>query len=144
MRGVGLDLSPQTQNLDVDRTVINVIVEPARFQKLVSGQHMPRRSEKRVQQAELAVGQLDSGTCRIGQLSGADIEFPPCKPIGPRIGGSSDRRRHRTGASEQRTHTCQQLTRTERLGQIVVRTQFEGHHAVGFIAFARDDHDGKV
>ena len=68
MRGVGLDLSPQTQNLNVDRTVINVIVEPARFQKLVSGQHMPRRSEKRVQQAELAVGQLDSDTCWIGQL----------------------------------------------------------------------------
>ena len=48
---IGFDLAAQPQDLHVDRAVVDVVVQPARFQQLVAAQDLLRRLEERREQA---------------------------------------------------------------------------------------------
>ena len=47
-------------------------------------------------------------------------------------------------STQHRAYPCQQNLRTERLREIVIRTEFKPRDDVGFIAFCRDNNDRNI
>jgi hypothetical protein len=78
---VDLELASQTQDLDIDASVENVLVDSRCLKK-----HLPRerplwRFEKREQQSIFAFGQRDRRAIRIDEATGAAFKRPAAKPV---------------------------------------------------------------
>src|SRR5258707_11105921 len=78
---VDIELASQTQNLDINASVENVLVDSRCLKK-----HLPRerplwRFEKREQQSIFAFCQRDRRALRIDEATGAIAERPAVKPV---------------------------------------------------------------
>jgi hypothetical protein len=76
-----LELASQTQDLDIDASVENVLADSRCLKK-----HLPRerplwRFEKRAQQGIFAFGQRDRRAVRIDEATGATFKRPAVKPV---------------------------------------------------------------
>src|SRR6266850_6046677 len=88
---VRLDLAPQPEDLPVDRAIVDLgAVQPRKIEQLLARQHPQRRCAERLQQVELAVGELDTLAVGRGEPAAADIELPAGEAIGaPLVGPPS-------------------------------------------------------
>src|SRR3954469_7635026 len=80
--GAVLDLSTQAQDLHVDRTVVDIVVEAAGFEQLVAREDATRGLQEGHEQRVFAVGQLDVAAVRRFQLARAGVELPALEAEG--------------------------------------------------------------
>src|SRR4030095_5778731 len=81
MRWIRLDLASQPENLDVDGAVVDFgAIEPRQVEQLIPRQDPFRRDAERLQQAELAVRELDALPLRRHEAARAQVELPPAEP----------------------------------------------------------------
>src|SRR5512134_1785140 len=138
---LGLDLAAEPHDLDVDRAVVHlVVVEPREIEQLVAAEDAVRSAEQHDEQAELAPAEDDRAAVRRGEPPRVEIELPTVKaigayPVGPALAHLA------TTPAEHGANARKQLSRAERLGEIVVGAELETHHAVGFVAPAGEHND---
>src|SRR6185503_8543160 len=86
VRGVGLDLAPQAQDLHVDRAVVDLgVVQARKVEKLFAREDALRRRKESGEQAELALGELDGLALRAFQLAQPDVELPAAEAVGAHL-----------------------------------------------------------
>src|SRR5258705_10825929 len=77
LRRVQFDLAPQPQNLHVDSAIVNLgAIPPREIEQLLAREHLSRRGAKRLQQIQLAIGELDAATLGRGEPAAAEVELP--------------------------------------------------------------------
>src|SRR6516165_6191804 len=80
--GIALELAPQTQNLNVDRTVVNLVVVTAtHLDQLVSRHHAVGGGEQGREQVELAVAERHLGAVLARESPGAQVQLPARDPV---------------------------------------------------------------
>src|SRR3954452_16487846 len=145
-RRVGLDLAAQSQDLDVDRAVVDLGgVEARELEQLLARQHALWRGAETLQQVELAIGELDALAARRDEPAAAQVELPAGEALGAALIAA---RRQELGrhlvATQDGTDAGEQLARSERLGEVIVGTELERHDAIGFRLAAADDDDRRL
>jgi hypothetical protein len=141
--GAILDLAAQPEDLDVDRAVVDVVVQAARLEQLVAREDAPGRLEERHQQRVLAVGELDVATVGRAQLAGAGVQLPAPEAEGAHRLAAA-RGALLLGAPQDRLDARQQLALAERLGDVVVGAQLQAHDAVHLFLASGEDDDRQV
>src|SRR5258707_7192539 len=82
LRRVQLDLAPQPQNLHVDGAIVNLgAIPPREIEQLLAREHLSWRGAKRLQQVQLAIGELDAATLWRGEPAAAEVELPAGETI---------------------------------------------------------------
>ena len=85
--------------------------------------------EKNLEQPILRARQDDDYTLRVDEMPGGEIERPSGEAHARRF-RRLEVRRQRFGASQDAANAREQLSRLERLGEIVVRTHFQADDAI--------------
>src|SRR6202165_2203694 len=78
---VDLELASQTQDLDIDASVENVLADSRCLKKHLPCERPLWRFEKRKQQGIFAFGQRDRRDVRIDEATGATFKRPAVKPV---------------------------------------------------------------
>src|ERR1700756_4219117 len=78
---VDLELTSQTQDLDIDASVANVLADSRCLKKHIPRERPLWRFEKREQQGIFAVGQQNRRAIRIDEATGATFKRPAVKPV---------------------------------------------------------------
>ena len=133
--GVGLDLFADAADIDVDRARGDVRgITPDGIEKMVAAEDASFMASEIIEQAELGSSCGHHGTANSeGHGGRINLDFS---------------NRHRAGwqgaleAAEDGFDPGHELSRTERLGDVVVGTELETENAVGFTAFGRKKNYG--
>src|SRR5579864_3469803 len=123
MGGIGLYLLPQTQDIDVDRTIRNgAVVAPHGVQQLFAAVDDAWTAHQEVQKAKLCGGQRDLASPQEHPATGA-IKLQSAGADGARGDSLSPQLIPDAG---------DQLPNEEGLYNVVIRTQFQAQDAVSF------------
>src|SRR5262249_30658871 len=123
---IDLELAPQTQNLDVHAAIEHfLVVHAAGGEQLLAAQYLLRRLEKGGQQVELAGRERGGLSSWRRQSARPHAELPPGKAVANALRILARSTLGGFGSAHDGAHPRQQLEHTERLGQVVVRAQFE-------------------
>ena len=100
---------------------------------------LEQRQEQRQEQVVVATGQFDHHALGIDEVAPQRVEHPAFEHVAPGPDGRLAVARA-VGAAQHRIDPGQQFTRVERLGEIVVRADFETDDAIGLVPLG-GEHD---
>jgi hypothetical protein len=142
---VAFQLSPQAQDLDVDATIEDVLVDARRLQQVLAAQRALRCVEKRYEQRVLALGQSDWSAVRIEEPVRPAIELPAAKSATAAIVIARRRRVSGVEPAQNRPDAREQLAQVERFCHIIVRPKLESNDAINVVAAVpRDNNDWNI
>src|SRR5699024_10041458 len=140
LRGIDLDLRPQTFDMDVEGLrIADIVLAPDAVDELSAGHHSPGVAHEDLEQLELLE--------RHAQLLTADGH-----DIALDVDAHSPRLEHGLVveslgldiATQHRTHTSQELTRGVGLRHIVIGAEFESHDLVDLRVLGREHDDRHI
>src|SRR5680860_811818 len=134
---VVLELLAQAAHVHRHRGGVAVGITPDSLQQLLPTKRTPRTRRQEHDEVELA-GRERHGNASLAHVVGRDLDaqIPGLDLVGQLL-----TRRHRSrGSTQDRLHASGELTRRERLGDVVVRAELQTHHAVVFVA-SGGEHD---
>jgi hypothetical protein len=138
---IGLQLAPQSQDLDIDAAVENVFVYPGCVQKLFSAESTLRRIEKGRQQRIFPFGQGDLGSAGIDKTAETPIELPAAELGSTQLWIALRSAARGLLSSKYRPDPREELAKAEGLGDIIIGTEFEPNHPVDLVAPIAGDDD---
>ena len=135
-----VELLSNAAHLQVDRALERVRVASLReVEQLVATEHALGMLEEDLEQAKLRTRQHDDDALRIDEMPCGEVERPSRKAHARRR-RRLEARWQRLGAPQDAADARQQLSRLERLGEIVVGAHFQADDAIDRLA-ARGQHD---
>src|SRR5690242_15081984 len=122
---IGLELAPQSQDLNIDAAVENVLVHARGPQQVLAAEGPLGCVQKGGQQSIFAFGQSNFGPVGVAETPSAPLQLPAAElaPAALRIAA-----RHRPPGflpSQHGADARQEFAQAERLRDIVVRAQFQ-------------------
>src|SRR5882724_5216125 len=140
---IGFDHFAQTRDLHVEAAVERLELAAARqLRELVARQRLARVTHQCLQHRKLAGGQRDLFAI-LGQAAQRQVEFERAESDDHRVLGRCARRLHGGPASQHGMDAGQQFARIERLGQVVVGTDFQADDAVHVFDLGGQHDDGR-
>ena len=132
--GIVLYLLPEAPDVDIDRTGSNVLgVAPNGIEELIAGEYAPGVANKPIKQAKLGGSGGNAGTTNT-QDHGSAVDFE--------VADAGDTRNQgRIEAAENGFHPSYQLSRTERLGDVVIGAEFQAENAIGLAGPGGQEND---
>src|ERR1700716_1283445 len=82
---INLQFAPQPQDLDIDASIENILVNSSGLQQMLPRERPLRRFEKRQQQRILTFAQRDRGRIGINESSAATLKLPAVEPVPPSL-----------------------------------------------------------
>src|SRR5690606_13001236 len=133
---VRLDLGPQPVDMHGYRALVaEILMIPDMIEQLRAAEHLTTIAHKEPEEIELFGGESDRFTFD-GALSTSRIDTEP-----PGCHRDSSAGIGVPGAAQDRSHASRQLTRAERLGNIVVGAHLKANDSFGLLAFGGHDDD---
>src|ERR1700733_11632873 len=132
---IGLDLLADAANVDIDRARSDIRrVAPNGVEQVVAAEDTSCMTGEIIEQAEFG-GRSGDGSAAHGKdhRRGIDFDFADLHGAG---------RQRAFKAAEHRFDASHKLTRTKRLGDVVVGADFEAKNAIGFAAFCGEKNYG--
>jgi hypothetical protein len=130
---VSFQFAPQPQHLYVDAPIENVFVHAGGLEELLAGEWPLRSLQKCHEQGIFAFGQRHGNLIRAYQAAVVAFEFPAAKfksaPLWLARSGETAELVPPQNCPDAR----KQFSEAERLGHVVVRTEFEADHAIDFL-----------
>jgi len=145
--GIGLQLAPQPQDLDIDAAVKNILVNSGGLQQMFPRQRPLRRFEKGQQQRILAFAQRDRCPIGIEESSAAPFELPAIKSVPASFRIARSCKPPHFLPPQYGTDAGKQFPEAERFYDIVVRTEFQTNDAIDFVgtmASRNDDRNVRI
>lgn len=141
---VFLQLSPEAQNLHVDRPVEYVLMHASGLEQLLPRERFSGRIDECGKQGELAFRQADRSSGRTCQAAAPMIQHPPMKVIPASPTSPIRPRRCRHAPAQYCPSPCHQFSQADRSGDAVIRAEFQAHDAINLIRarIGDDDHGG--
>src|SRR5947209_6103402 len=131
---IRLELAPQSQDLNIDAAVKNVLVHARGLQQVLAAEGPLGCVEKGGQQSIFAFGQSNFGPVGVGQTPSPPLQLPAAElaPASLRIAAG-----HRASGllpSQHGADARQEFAEAERLRDIVVRAQFQPDDPIDLVA----------
>src|SRR5216684_2608501 len=130
---VCLQFPPQPQHLNIDAAIEDVFVEPGRLQQILARKRSLRRIEQGQQQGVLAFAKGHRPFLRIDEAPAATIKPPSAELVSAPLDVAGAQGRSAHTAPQHGAEPGIQFADTERLGEVVVGTEFESDNTVNVI-----------
>src|ERR1700682_2573213 len=139
---IDFQFAPQPQDLDIDASIENILVNSGGLQQMLPRERSLRRFEKGQQQRILAFAQRDRRRIGIDESPATPFTLPAVESVPASLGIMGSRDPPHFLPPQHGTDTGKQLPEAEGLYDIVVRPEFETDDAIDFVGTmaGRDDH----
>src|SRR5258706_11273854 len=110
-------------------------MQAGHVEELVARKDAMRRTQENDEEAELAVAEPHRPPVASRQAASVEVQLPTVEAVGadalrPALVNLG------AAAAQHGAYACEQLARTERLGQVIIGAQFQPPHAGGLFAAA--------
>src|SRR5260221_3498780 len=141
--GIGLELAPQPQDLDVDAPIADIFVDPGCLQQLLTRERPLRRLDEREQEGIFALCQRNRGSAWIHKAPTTASELPSIESISTPLRIADPRCAPHFLSSQDGPDAREQFPETERFGDAVVCAKLEADDTVGFITSLTGHNDNR-
>gem|GEM_PF-6130986 len=129
---IDLELASQSQHLDIDTPIENVLVNTRGLQQILPRERSLRRLKKGEQQGILALAQGDRGRVRINELSAAPLKHPTVEPVAASLRIARPRSPSHFLSPQDGADAREQFPETKGLYDVIVRAEFKADNTVDF------------
>src|SRR6267378_6656757 len=142
---IDLQFAPQPQDLDIDASIENILVNSGGLQQMLPRERSLRRFEKGQQQRILAFAQRDRRRIGIEESSAAPFELPAIESVPASLRIMSTCSPSHFLPSQYGADASKQLPEAEWLYDVIVGAELEADDAIDFIwTMAGRDNDGNI
>ena len=130
---IDLKLAPQSQDLDIDAPIENILMHARGLQQMLPRERALRCFKKGKQQGILTLTQRDRDRIRVDKLSIAAVEYPTVEPVPASLRIARPCSSSHFLPSQNGPDAREQFSETERLYDVVVGAKFEADNTVDFV-----------